>query len=190
MWRRGGGNHNQVLSVKMRNLCLFGLARPLDWVGQGYLRFCFLCTPHGITSSDYLRTPQMAYRPQSALGNGGNRFLSHSPSDFRTRAPLFRNITWLSKLTGGGGSTFNVWDFICRGALQALSECAGAPLGCNCSNFVSFWARKMFFFSNRSEFRQKSNGSITKKLALHLNAQNEFEKAPCLATPPQPNKCA
>ena len=42
----------------------------------------------------------------------------------------------------------------------------------------------MFFFSKRSEFRQKSNSIITKKLALHLNAQNEFEKAPCLATPP------
>ena len=32
----GGANHNQALSVKMRNLCLFGLARPLDWVSQGY----------------------------------------------------------------------------------------------------------------------------------------------------------
>ena len=46
----GGANHNQALSVKMRNLCLFGLARPLDWVSQGYLRFYFLCTPYGITS--------------------------------------------------------------------------------------------------------------------------------------------
>ena len=128
----------------MRNLCVFGLAWPLDWVSQGYLRFYFLCTPHGITSTDYLRTPQMAYRPQSALGNGGNRFLSHSPTDFRTRSPHFRNINCLSKHIksykgGGRGRTnFTAWDFTGRGALQALSECAGAPLGCNCSNFVSF----------------------------------------------------
>ena len=43
-------------------------------------------------------------------------------------------------MTGGGdgGSTFTLCDFTGRGALQALSECAGAPLGWNCSNFVSF----------------------------------------------------
>ena len=138
----GGGNHNlvsQVLSVKMRNLCLFGLARTFNWVSQGYLRFYFLCAPHGITSSDYLRTPQMAYRPQSALGNGGDRILSHSPTDFRPRTPQFRNISCLSQVTGWpGGYTFTVCDFTGRGALQALSECAGPPLGCNCSNFVSF----------------------------------------------------
>ena len=42
-------------------------------------------------------------------------------------------------MTGGdGGSTFALCDFTGRGALQALSECTGAPLGWNCSNFVSF----------------------------------------------------
>ena len=123
----------------MRNLCLFGLAKTLNWVRQGYLRFYFLCTPHGITSSDYLKTPQMAYRPQSALGNGGDRFLSHSQTDFKTRSPHFRNISCLSQVTGwAGGYTFTVWDFTGSGALQALSECAGVPLGCNCSKFVSF----------------------------------------------------
>ena len=177
----------------MRNLCLFGLARPLDWVSQGYLRFYFLCTPHGITSSDYLRTPQMAYRPQSALGNGGNRFLSHSPSDFRTRAPLFRNITSLAKVTGGGEDlllTFRISQAVglCRHWASAQVHRYAAIV----LTLSVFELEKCSFFSNRSEFRQKSIGSITKKLALHLNAQNEFEKAPCLATPPppQPNKRA
>ena len=93
------------------------------------------------SAPDYLRTPQLAYRPQSAFGNGGSKFLSHYPINLGTRAPHFTNISHLSKHIkndGGGGSTFTVLDFTGRGALQALSECAGAPLGWNCSNFVSF----------------------------------------------------
>ena len=171
----------------MRNLCLFGLARPLYSVSQGYLRFYFLCTPHGITSSDYLRTPQMAYRPQSTLGNGGNRFLSHSPSDFRTRSPLFRNISWISKVTGGG-LLLTFWISQAVGFCRCWARAQAHRYAAIVLTLSVFELGKCSFFSNRSDFRQKSIGSITKKLALHLNAQNEFEKAPCLATPPpQPN---
>ena len=39
-----------------------------------------------------------------------------------------------------------------------------------CSNSVSFWARKMFFFLNVSEFRQKLVGTIIRVLVRHLHA--------------------
>ena len=39
-----------------------------------------------------------------------------------------------------------------------------------CSNPVSFWARKMFFFLNGSEFRQKLIGIIIRVLVRHLCA--------------------
>ena len=37
-----------------------------------------------------------------------------------------------------------------------------------CSNSVNFWARKMFFFLNGSEFRQKLIGTIISVLVRHL----------------------
>ena len=36
-----------------------------------------------------------------------------------------------------------------------------------CSSFVNFWARKTFFFLNRSEFRQKLIGTIIRVLMRH-----------------------
>ena len=39
-----------------------------------------------------------------------------------------------------------------------------------CSNSVNFWARKMFFFLNGSEFRQKLIGTIIRVLVRHLRA--------------------
>ena len=57
---------------------------------------------------DYLRTPQPAYRPQSAFSNGGTKFLGHYPTNFRTRAPHFRNKSRLSKhiKNDGGGRIY------------------------------------------------------------------------------------
>ena len=39
-----------------------------------------------------------------------------------------------------------------------------------CSNSLNFWARKMVFFINGSEFRQKLIGAIIRVLVRHLRA--------------------
>ena len=104
----GGGQTTIRLCLSKFAICAY-LVWQGPWIGLAKVIWGSIsCAHHMESPPDYLRTPQPAYRPQSAFSNGGTKFLGHYPTNFRTRAPHFRNKSRLSKhiKNDGGGRIY------------------------------------------------------------------------------------